>query len=1654
MSLPGGEGTSGSSDGGGKYPIYSTKSPKKGEFTVTADSNIDKFLAFLESQSIVLEKKPDPSAKVDDSDDLKQWFDKFGKDSQITVNVEISEQTQQITSLEFGFTMPWDGSPTVCFSSSSEAIDFSFGGPATIQGAPSARVPIPGIDEDGKLLYCGLDPNQTGENIQITVGDVLKYVGQEARASAMPAGLADMKLTMDPIKEAGKRNALWFNASFYSETTLRLQFHVDGATSLKQLLETKLPGFTVEAVDVICKKTLIAAQTEDGPAAVDQGDIAFDVQCKITPKGNSAIGVNAALEFLPGSIRMTLQFNSESDPLGGILAWLVGLIGNDVDLVKDLMAKDIFQNVKLRQMSLTVDTEGESGPSLSSFGLSIEVSANFGQVSGGKPALFLVSYSWVRGGEKFGTVLGKLWTSFDNDPNRDLTPHYETWEDLQPTVKDPARALDLRRLVPGNTVENIPPFIPSQLTRASITLSQDTFTIGGTITTNKATIGQMPHPYLGELQLDASYNWGDQKGFTFAFGVMATLEASPSATRPNPTDLWGQLKYDSIKKTWALTAGIRGFYGSSLYELFDSTSAPHAMPLIDSLAVQRLVLSYQYAKAELPADSATSATGEVEKDSPFSGSSFTVTGTVLVAGLRLALTYKYDKKGWDFNATMEPQNKNTTVDQIVASILGEDTLELPDFLGQTAFTPNDKLSLKLDQTGKGAEKSMHFLATLQLGEHMALTFVQYHGADWGPKTPSKRLVKVAVQGLRQLQVPEIPLIGKIDQPVQEISYMWIQDPVPKKSTGQPGLTRKEVNDLDASLGGKKLVWKEKFAADKQKDEDLIFPAGSHFMILSSDATGASTCLLDYAFQARGQRPSRAVTAPARAAPGGAAGEPSSGQGDDATNENDAGDATSAQAPLKKKTGPLSLKNVGLKYTDKKLHIMLDATFHLGPVEFSLIGFSIGLEIKSLSEVPKVSQPELQGLAAAFDKPPLTIAGVIRHSTTPALEYYAGGLIVAFNPWQFEAAGFYGEAKPDNGTPFKSLFLFARLNGPLFELEFAEISALTGGFGYNSDVRTPAPDQVVDFPFVATKKLGDGGDNIVATLEKITDPGAGGWFHPQTDMYWAAAGLKVDAFQMLSIDAVLVVQFGASVKVGVFAVAVADIPTTKAKEGPKFAHVELGLAATLDIDYGTFKLEAQLSPKSYILHPDCHLTGGFGLYYWFDAPHADKGKVGSFVLTLGGYHQAFKIPDGYPRPPRLGISWNLGRNLSISGEAYFAITPKACMGGGRLHASFSAGPIEAWFDAFADFLINYKPFHFLASAGISVGVRFNIDVWFVHTHISVEISADLTLWGPPVAGRVHVDFWITAFDINFGDSPPAPDPVSLLSFYELVLQASSQASPSSTAAIEESGAAAMDRPMNEAHLFLVKSGLLNSSDKKDDTEKGSWTVRAGTFSFVVGCKMAINVATQGGKDLQHDQAPHAKPMQLDQNNPLVSKLSVKITQEGVQDDNPKWRMEKQLKAVPRALWDPYSRDMDPTKGGNNIDQLLDEKDGSVPLMMGVQFTVPLPHLPPKPLPAYDIEKAGLVPLSATQPFPPSIPAQQDWEPTPSPPKPDDPTQWETLHKTWRDPPMGTGSEGQSGFVSKWATAFGWDKSLSEVAGLPQGMDARFKSLFVAAPLLSR
>ncbi|KAI1124285.1 hypothetical protein F5Y10DRAFT_269275 [Nemania abortiva] len=1605
------------------YYIYASsagKSPGDNVLVLAEGSPTDLFVASLnDDKVIVLSSQPSPAASFDGSDETIKWVQAL--DSTATGSVT-TDDTGKIQSFELQFTQPWP----LTFSSTSDALSLAFG-PSSDGGD---RIPPPGIDGSGQSLTFGL---QTADVSGITVRDL--YVGAEdgGMIDYVPDGVLDLAVSL-PSPEQGnpKRNALWYYpaATFGRRLAMRLQFQATGSNPFQDILETVLKGLTIKSTDVVFSKDMILVETQDGDQPLFQGSIAFSIECSVKGSGSTdpEVPATVGIDLRESSISLTFTFKS-TDTLTGIIKWLASLIGDDTleSLIDDLLDKDengtkLFSTPILRRLTVTLDTQDPNDTKLDGFSIDIEVPANFGTASNSNPVVFLISYIWDRITKGFGRLTGQLWNGFNLSGNLDLLPHEESWTILQPLTKSPSESIEITALIPGQTVDSIPETLPSQITVAYISLTQSSFDIRCSAVAIPPPPSSAPQPYLGEVTIEASFEWGQSKSFALNVFVSAGIQPSEDAEDALPALLEGSLSYNSATGEWNFKASLIGLYASTLVEFFDDDAKDHVGPLISSIEISQLTVEYKYTKGP----SGTS-----------SGTEFTISGDLLIAGLILELDFKYANGDFTFSAALNPQDTTATVGDILASTLGSD-IELPDFVYNTQLVGNNEDAFRIDVLKRST--SFFFLAQLNIA-YVHIDFLQMHNTSWGAKTPSKRLIKVALGGFSGIQL-DLPLIGSLTQPLDELYFLWVQDPqqstVPGKGTG---LTREDLDELKYGLPNDPILVKDKIKPDQQTPKDLLLAAGCHFGVIIHSNTGVRSCLLDYEFM----KPSASGTKAVR-----------EGETDDG--------APSTQAPYKKIAGALSISNVGLKYKDKMIIVMFDATFQLGPLGFSLLGFGLGFYFTSLDTLPSVT-PTILGLAASYEQPPLSIAGLMRHGNDGTLDYYAGGMVVGWQPYQFEAAGFYGTVTVSGGSGFTSVFIFAKLNGPLATLGFAEIRSLCGGFGYNSSVRLPTVDEVYEFPFVASSALSNSA-NALDVLQKLVDPSGSGWFKPLDKTYWLAVGLGVGAFQMLVIDAVVVVQFGSAIKLGIFAVATASIPTPASSF--KLAHAELGIAAVADFDYGTLKIDAQLSPRSYILDPNCHLTGGFGLYSWFDAPHADKSLLGQFVFTLGGYHQAFSVPVGYPNPSRLGISWNLGGGLSISGQAYFAITPKSCMAGGRLHAAFYAGPLSAWFDAFADFLINYKPFYFNMQAGLSVGVGFSIDIWFIHIRISVEIGARLYLWGPPIAGRVHVDFWIVGFDINFGADVSRNEAVSLMEFYELVLQSQVGRSLSAfamgslpMAKQADEGAVTTQEPVdvkiakNEGHNFLAQSGLLNPQDQPEREQNEPWTVRAGSFSFVVECKMAINAVKNdpaGGNILTHDDV-YSTPMKL--TSPLNSTVTVVVQQDGVSTPDDGWQYDKYLSGLPRALWSKYDPKTDPRTSGNNIGDLLNSDKGVSTLMGGVLITAPKATMSPDPFPPYVVADADLQRLLSERPFPTIATANDGWAPTPPLTEaPED--QYNAVHDAWAEPSLGTGDEGSRGFVGILADSLKWKfvDDLKSIASIPARLNERFKDLYVAAPLITK
>ncbi|KAF5687797.1 hypothetical protein FDENT_5087 [Fusarium denticulatum] len=1617
----------GASDAG-NYSIYASSAgqrPGDNIQVLASGTNLDKFVSGLNpSKVIILSEPPNPTASFDGSDETLKWFQNIDPDASGSVTVDGSKN---IESFQFSLSQPWP----LEFSSASDVLLFTFGSTGLLGSDESgSRIEAPGIDPTGNMLTCGLDFANMKDITGVRVKDIFKNANREGMTAFIPLAILALEATLKKPPENAKpmRNALWFVPSADKRIETRLQFQLSDFDALQELFSIALNGLVIGSADVVYKSKTQLGVTEKGEMPISHGEVNFSIECSLNSAG-STVSMLAGVEFTATTIDFTFMFLSP-DPLAGILRWLAGLAddGEVETVVNDILGKEeggekVLPVANLRRLRIGLDTRKDpQNPRLGSFAFDIEVSANFGRGDSKDTPVFLITYNWNRS------------IDFDTSYDLDLEPEGEKWAILKPLTASPASSIDIATLIPGQTVVDIPDTLPSQITLASIELSQESFFLRCQATAIPPSPGSAPQPYLGEVVLATYFNWGSSSVFTFDVGISVLIEPPEDSEFDLPASFVGTLGYDSSKKSWDLTASINGLYAAVLAEFFHDDEKDHVGPLINSIAINTLSVEYTYERQS--GNNAKSV-----------GSTFSISGDLVIAELRLNLDFRYTSSGFTFSAALNPADRNATIGDILTDLIGS-PLDIPDFVYDTLIVGDNEDAFRIDiqkmkDAGSSVE-SFQFLATLNIG-HLQFLFSQLHSTQWGPKDPSKRLFKAAINGFGDMEL-EIPLVGTLYQPLDELYFLFAQDPKPPSRPGQmTGLTREDIGLLnDGVLKKDQLLVADKIKPDQAKPTDLLVPSGCHFaVIIRNVAKGERVCLLSYGFMKPQPTSSQALIS----------GDEEEGRRRTEEEMDDGG--PSAQAPFKKDTGPISISNVGLKYKAKTLSITFDATFQLGPIGFSLLGFTLNTRFKTLDELPSISV-NIDGLAASFDRSPLTIAGIIVHGNDGAMDYYAGGLIIGFRPYQFQAAGFYGVITLANSNrSFQSVFVFAKLNGPLMTLAFAEISGICGGFGYNSSVRLPSIDQVSDFPFINSGRLSNN-ENAQQVLMELVDPSAGGWFQPLDSTYWGAIGMKLSAFRMLSVDAVVAVQFGDSVKLGIFAVATCDIPSSNSRL--KLAHAELGIAAVLDFDYGFLKIEAQLSPRSYILSPNCHLTGGFALCYWFDAPLADRARIGEFVFSLGGYHQAFRVPVGYPNPPRLGISWDLGGGLSISGEAYFAITTKACMAGGRLHAAFKAGPLSAWFDAFANFLINYRPFYFDMSAGVSVGVGFSIKFWFIHIRISVQIGAELYLWGPPVAGRVHVDFWIVAFDINFGDHHPKIDPVSLSEFYELVLQDSPASSFASATSLitgkqqqEPIAASTLSRPKNEAHNFLAESGLLNPDDQPERGQEDPWTVRAGTFVFVAECKMAISTVTtsENGDPIFLGNDVFSKPMGM--TTPMTSTLQIQVVHEDGSNPEEDWQFERYTQMLPSALWERYDRRTDPRQSGNNVGDLLNTNNGSPSLMTGVRVTAPKPTMSPDPFPAYKVADADLQELTAERNFPGMVTAEDAW--APGEPNDDVKQRYEDIYDAWVSPALQ--EKGQQDFVGALAQGLGWGdvSQLKSIAGIPERLKKGFMNMYVASSLLT-
>ena len=475
--------------------------------------------------------------------------------------------------------------------------------------------------------------------------------------------------------------------------------------------------------------------------------------------------------------------------------------------------------------------------------------------------------------------------------------------------------------------------------------------------------------------------------------------------------------------------------------------------------------------------------------------------------------------------------------------------------------------------------------------------------------------------------------------------------------------------------------------------------------------------------------------------------------------------------VNKSLGPVHLDKVGVGYAAGAVQLRISGGVEISGLSFFVEGLGAGVPLAWPPETPTFN---LDGLGLVLDVPPVSVSAALLRTRIDGVDNYDGLALIKAANFTIMGLGSYSVVGDQ-----PSLFMFAVLHAELGGPPCFRVNGIALGFGYHRKFKLPPIEEVQNFPLVrgaleenylnppgvSTQEL------IRGAMEKLRE-----YIPPSRGDYWFAAGVRFSSFEMLQSFALLSVSFGHQLEIGLLGMSKLSIPKG-AEPGKAVAYAELAIRAVVNPDQGIISVEGRLTDKSYIFTQDCHLTGGFAFYLWLkDQPPpagaTEGAKGGDFVLTLGGYHPRFVRPAHYPTVPRLGINWQVSSQLTVKAEMYFALTPSCLMAGGKLSAVFQTSCIKAWFTAFADLLLSWKPFYYLVDMGISIGVEATVEIPLGFTTITisirVELGVELHLWGPPFAGEAIVDLTVISFTIPFGPDKEPPPPLKAPEFVHAFL----------------------------------------------------------------------------------------------------------------------------------------------------------------------------------------------------------------------------------------------------------------------------------------------
>jgi hypothetical protein len=415
---------------------------------------------------------------------------------------------------------------------------------------------------------------------------------------------------------------------------------------------------------------------------------------------------------------------------------------------------------------------------------------------------------------------------------------------------------------------------------------------------------------------------------------------------------------------------------------------------------------------------------------------------------------------------------------------------------------------------------------------------------------------------------------------------------------------------------------------------------------------------------------------------------------------------------------------------------LDATIERAGLKFTLtfanagdLGLAIGFNPPT-------------GIGLALDSGPFVGGGFL--SFDPENGNYAGVLQIEFSQIiAIKAIGILTTRMPNGASGFALLLILTAEFMPPFQLGFGfTLSGIGGLMGLN---RTMNVDRLRDgvrnnslssvlFP----KDPVANALRIISDIREIFPPAEGRFvFGPMLKLGWGTPNL-------ITLEMGLLIEVPSPVRVAIIGVLKMLLPD----ESFRLIGIQVNFVGVIDFDRGELSFDASLFDSRLLIYT---LSGDMAVRLsWGDDP--------MFLLSVGGFHPAFRPPKNAPSMRRLSISL-LGGNPRITVETYLAVTSNTVQFGAR--AEFYVGVSE--FNVYGylgyDVLFQFNPFYFIAQFAAGLAVRVGDDP-ILSIHISGELSGP-SPWHVRGTGEftiLFIDFDVD-FDVTFGEKhdtalPPA------------------------------------------------------------------------------------------------------------------------------------------------------------------------------------------------------------------------------------------------------------------------------------------------------------